>query len=181
MLLTGLLITVMIAGAFANGRMETGNQDSQATREEAKTAMLNKLKSLDTAAYTGEIYLTNRMQPEFRVGGEVYQLVVFPMHIPEDIEINDGDTITVTGAIVTEALLEEGIQFGPMGRGRRGYRFHNANPADQNLLLVTKWTVNGKTYDLAELIEEEECPLYERQGNFNNRGRGRGMGKGFSR
>ena len=161
MVLIALVSVMAVAAVFAAGRRDWKDNDNS-TAAERKADLLAKIDTLTTASYTGPITVSNRRFPELAAGDTVYRLVMFPMFRWFDLQVKDGDTVTVQAAKITDELINQFREYpGPgMMYGRNGSDNNNRNQVspltDGSYLLVTRLTVNGQTYDLKEAINQDQ-------------------------
>ncbi len=134
-----VMLVLAVATAYANGQADT------------------VLEKKESVTLTGKVTVSNRMMPELAANGKTYLLLV-PRFLPIELNVKDGDEVTVTGSVVSvkdSAALPS---------------YCRIATAD-NLVSVDKATINGKEYDLGDF-----------QGKFQrgmNRGMGRGMMRGY--
>ena len=94
----------------------------------------------ETLTFTGTIDLTDVNAPKLTVGEESYELMV-PYRLDYDIDIADGDEITISGFEVPA--------------------YRRTADADSTNLMVTGATFDGKEYDLNIM---DEGPMANRRG-----------------
>ena len=134
-------------GQMPRGRWNDDNNQSNWR----SGAMFNSEE--ESITLTGKLDLTDVNDPKLTVGENTYELMV-PYRLDYDMDIKDGDEITING-------------FEVPGYGR------NSNP-DLTNLMVTAATFNGKEYDLdtADMGYRGNGMDYdERQGRGGRRGR----------
>ena len=153
MLLSLVLIPILLGGvglsAFASGQSEDDTQPGRPgpwggrgwDQRPAPTF------SEETVTVTGQVYFDNRMHPELKSGAKEYELLV-PRYYLYEVDLEDGDTVTVEGYTVT------------------GMPMFEEEDGDEVHLWVAKAVIDGKEYDL------------ERYGYGRGPGRGGRMGMG---
>jgi hypothetical protein len=83
----------------------------------------------ETITVTGQLYFDNRIHPELKSRGQVYELLV-PRHYLYEAELKEGQTITAEGYTVT------------------GMPMFEREDEEEVHLWVTKAIIDGKAYDL---------------------------------
>lgn len=85
--------------------------------------------SEETITVTGQLYFDNRMHPELKSGAKEYELLV-PRHYLYEVDLKEGQTVTVEGYSVT------------------GMPRFEAEDGEEVHLWVTRAVIEGKEYDL---------------------------------
>jgi hypothetical protein len=128
-----IIILLLIAGVAAAGVFASGNKEdeSEAARPDWRRMPRGEAPefSEETITVTGELYFENRMHPELKSGSEEYELLV-PQHYAYDLDLKEGQTVTVEGYTV------EGM---PCCEYEEEEEVH---------IMVTKAIIDGEEYDL---------------------------------
>jgi hypothetical protein len=122
------LLLICTAFIFANGQKESTCE---------RRDYLDKLiESKEKITITGRLIITNRILPELQSGTITYLLAV-PRFAAYDLDIEDGEEITVEGVLL-KAKAECPMRFLDEG---------------DEVFFVTKAIVKGKEYDLKEKFD----------------------------
>ena len=133
-----IIILLLIAGVAATGAFASGNKEGEpeTTRPELRSAPRGDAPeapelSEETITVTGQVYFNNRIHPELKSDGEVYELLV-PRFYVYDLDLEEGQTVTVEGYTV------EGM---PGRMDGEGGELH---------IWVTKAVIDGQEYELEQ-------------------------------
>ena len=121
-----LLAATGVAGLFAEGQVEN---DDQAYGRGRWNDSRVELEEVDM---TGEVFFEDRDFPMLKTADGEYTLMV-PRFYTDDIEIKEGQTITIKGFI--------GLEDGPRGR------FAESDETGDHVM-VTSAVIDGNEYDL---------------------------------
>lgn len=160
------LLLALSAAAFANGKKEAPRAQAAGQAE----AVVPPWASGEKLTLTGTLSLEDGWQPVLASGGKEYELHI-PRRMTLDIDVKDGDQVSVEGYVVKNAP--------------------SAAQGDADIdLFVTKATIGGKEYDLSQFRGAMRGrgmrggPGYGRDGGQSgprggrDGGRGRGPGRG---
>jgi hypothetical protein len=133
-----IIILLLIAGVAATGAFASGNKEGEpeTTRPEWRSAPRGDAPeapelSEETITITGQLYFNNRIHPELKSDGEVYELLV-PRFYVYDLDLEEGQTVTVEGYTV------KGM---PYGKAEEEGELH---------IWVTKAVIDGQEYELEQ-------------------------------
>jgi hypothetical protein len=152
-----VLFAVALTGvAFANGQKDTAIAGSAAAGTASATGLV--VPGTNIPAVTGQkltlagaLSFQNLIHPTLKVSDKVYELMV-PRFLIDQAGLKEGAQVTVEGYEVKDMPM--------MGRAAAATTTDDGNTD----VFVTKATINGKDYDLAQ---------------FGGQGMGRGMGRGM--
>jgi len=133
-ILLGLFLLLFGFSLFATGNREGYNNECQNFKD--------LIESKEKVVVTGKIYLENRILPEIYYGDEKYKIFAPPYHI-RALELKDGEEVTVEGIFIKP----------PNNKGRKRFL-----KEDEEVLFVTKATINGKVYDLEKYRDDKWWP-----------------------
>jgi hypothetical protein len=130
------VFAVLSTGAFAAGQIEGGIEETPEWERGPRSFDLPE----ETTVLTGSLKLVLSGHPELEVAGQTWELL-YPMHLAEGVEVEDGTSVTVEGYEVP------------------GPRPWDADETEEKHLLVTKATIDGTEYDLSETIDRGFGPM----------------------
>jgi len=140
------IVSTVLALALTGLAFASGQKEPEAT---AGAATGEKL------TLTGNVYVQDKLHPVLKSGGKEYELMVPPFLVAE-IDLKEGSEITIEGYTV-------------LGMGWH----RQAEDADDDIdVRVTKATIDGKDYDLAQYFG----PMMGGQAGYGRGGMMRGRG-----
>ena len=150
-----ILAVLLLSGLGLTFVTAEGQQDPD--RDSRGMGWLNEEPSEeDLITLTGELFYNNRIHPELISGSDEYELMV-PHFYVYDLNLKDGQTVTVEGYKIDDALC-------PM---------ESAEEEEETHIRVTKAVIDGKEYDLDDY--DTRGGMFGMMGQRGSRG-GRMMG-----
>lgn len=125
-----MILVLLIAGVAAAGVFASGNKEEQTRPVPPRPRGQAPGLSEETVTVTGRLYFENRIHPELESGGVVYELLV-PRFYAYDLDLEEGQTITVEGNMVEDMPCCEELE-----------------DEQQLRIFVTRAVIDGEEYDL---------------------------------